>query len=238
MEKTMLLFGRNLLKEALEQNLNVKKIYFQGPNDKDFVQSLLKKSSGISLSPQFPQSRLKDASHQGVAFELDHQFYLDELPADFEDQFPRILLCNHLEDVQNLGAISRSAAAFDFGLVVHESRRSAQLTEAAIRVSAGFAFRLKFFEVANLTPFLISLGKRGYELAGLVSGGDSLDLYEWKPQGPVALVLGAEHSGISEPVKKQLDFKLRIPMFEGVDSLNASQAASIAISWIYSCRSR
>ena len=100
-------------------------------------------------------------------------------------------MCNHLHDIHNLGAISRSAAAFGFNLVVHESRRSFSLNAAAVKVSMGMAFRLKFLEVGNLRPLMDSLNKADFELVGLGASG-SLNLYDWQPSGRIGLVLGSE----------------------------------------------
>ena len=145
----------------------------------------------------------------------------------------RVVLCNHLEDVQNLGALVRSAAAFGIDLVVHEDRRSAELTAAAVKASAGQAFRLSFLRVSSLGSCLADLRREGFESVAL-SAGASASIYKWQPAAKWAMVVGSEGSGIQASVLKVMDHVLEIPMSEGVESLNVAQAGSILLSWAFS----
>lgn len=231
MAKSQVLFGRNILEEAISVNAPISEIFFENEASRKFVESILSKSSlRISLKQGLPND-IRHQSHQGVAFFTAHDFYLSSLP-DLKS-LPFILMCNHLEDVQNLGAITRSAAAFGVNLMVHEDRRSVKLSPAAVKASAGFAFRMKFFQVSNLSYFAKHLTDAGFFVVGLEATGESQDLFEWKPQRPLALVVGAEGEGLSKPLKSACDFLVKIPMTQGVDSLNVSQATSIALAWIH-----
>jgi 23S rRNA (guanosine2251-2'-O)-methyltransferase len=233
MAKHQLLFGRNILKEALAVGAEIFTIYFERDSEKRWASDLLKefKRGTVRLIQGIP-STIRESGHQGIAFETNYSFYLPSWDAS-RQKFPFILLCNHLEDVQNLGGVARSAAAFGADLIVHEERRSVRLTPTAVKVSAGQAFRTKFLEVANLQPFCQYLKKHEYLIVGLDSAKDASSLYEFQPQFPVALVLGAEGSGISKPVRNECDFILEIPMKANVESLNATTAASVAMSWIH-----
>lgn len=232
MARDQIFFGRQVLKEALLQKLKVVEIYFEGNHDKDFCEAAVRSTGQrISLVKNLPRE-VPGAHAQGVAFKVSHDFYLDALPEDFEEKFPRVLLLNHLQDVQNLGAIIRSAAAFGFDLLVHENRRSVQLSPIAVRISQGQAFRIKFWEPSNLSPFIDKLRDRGFEIVGLdVENAGSL--FKWKPASRVAFVLGSEESGIQKSLRDRLDQCLKIPMQSKVESLNVSHAASIAMAWVY-----
>lgn len=234
MGKSQIFFGRNPLVEALRMELAVEEVYAEGPRDQQWARQVLA-DWGIKKIPirsQLPQAP-KGVRSQGIAFRLSHDFYVDTDEIDWDIE-TRVLFCNHLEDVQNLGALSRAAAAFGFSVVVHESQRSVSMNEAALRSSMGLAFRLKFVEVSNLLPLVLSLQKREFQVVGLEADGEA-SLFEWEPmEGSTALVMGSESQGISKPVAKKLDLRLRIPMAEGVDSLNVSQAGAIAMSRIYS----
>ncbi len=232
MARDQIFFGRQVLKEALIQKLPVKEIYFQAPGDRDFLDSILKGGIKIPVLKNLPKE-VPQQHAQGVAFSLAHSFYLKALPQEFEVEFPRVLVLNHLQDVQNLGAIARSAAAFGFNLLVHESRRSFHLTPAAARISQGQAFRLKFWETSNHSSFLKVLEDRGFEIVGL-DLDDAEDLYAWDPAQRVALLMGSEESGIQKNLKEKLHRRVKIPMARDVESLNVSQAASISMSWVYS----
>lgn len=233
MAKHQLLFGRNILVEALSVGAEIFVIHFERDAEKRWVEEVLRKSNRPKprLVQGIPQA-IRDSGHQGVAFETNYSFYLPNWDAA-RQKHPFILLCNHLEDVQNLGGIARSAAAFGVGLIVHEERRSVRLTPTAVKISAGQAFRTKFLEVANLQPFCQYLKKNDYTIVGLDAAKDASSLYEFKPQFPLALALGAEGSGLSKPIRNECDFILEIPMNNQVESLNATTAASIAMSWAY-----
>lgn len=231
MAKPTILYGRQVLVEALQAGLRPQRVFIESRQAKQWLTELDLRS--IPVEQGIP-GQVKNQNHQGVAFELQHDFYLSSWPKEAGERYPFVVLCNHLQDVQNLGSIARAAVAFGAGVVIHESRRSASLTPAAIRASAGLAFRLKFWEVSNTANFLIKLEQQGYFRAGLdARGEDSLPIYRWEPQFPLALVIGSEGDGIGHSVLKRLDQKLSIPMEEGVDSLNASQAATIAMSWVH-----
>lgn len=232
MARTHLLFGRNVLEEALGVNAEISEVYFQNASGRIFIEETLK-AHGLStrIVREGIPKELRDQSHQGVAFRTTFEFQLrdQDLTAD---NFPRILLCNHLEDVQNFGAVIRSAAAFGFSLIVHESKRSVELNAVAVKTSAGLAFRTKFHEVSNLAYFAKSLQKDGYQIIALENREDAHDLYEWEPFEPLALAIGSEGEGISKTLMDMTDVCVRIPLIEGVDSLNVAQAASIALSWV------
>lgn len=230
----MILYGRNVLKEAIYCGVEIDRIYFGQEGDRRFIEELQPQAR---VHKGLPRQVMKEP-HQGVAFETSHDFYLEDLPAEYAEQYPLMLLCNHLEDVQNLGSIARLAAAFGVGLIVHESKRSARLTPAAIKVSMGFAFHLKFLEVANLVPLTKSLQKNDYDVIALDQNEKSSSLYDWEPHFPMAFIVGSEAEGISRPLKKQSSFSLHISMAEGVESLNASQAAGVAMSYAYSFAER
>jgi len=235
MGRNRFVFGRNVLKEAIAQKIDIKQIFVQGPRDLQYVQSLLSRAKKkIPIKNKIPSPYLKEA-HQGVVLEVDHDFYLLELSAEDLKKMKFILLCNHLEDVQNLGAISRSAAAFGADLIVHESRRSVSLNPVAVKVSMGMAFHLKYYEVSNLLSICQLLKKKNFQLAGL-DAQEGLSLYEWHPEPLQALIVGSESSGIARPLQKMLDFHVKIPMQPKVESLNATQAASVAMSWLYHCQ--
>lgn len=233
MGRNTIYYGRNPLIEALKAGVSIKKVFTKSQSDQRFVEEIFDHfGRHFPIEKRLP-SLVSNEPHQGVAFESDHDFYIGQRQSLDLKAFPRILLCNHLHDIHNLGAISRSAAAFGFDLVVHESRRSFSLNAAAVKVSMGLAFRIKFLEVSNLRPLMDTLKKGGFELGGLGASG-SLKIYDWQPSGPIALVLGSEADGISKPILKALDFELSIPMLDEIDSLNVTHAAAIAMGWIYS----
>ncbi len=170
--------------------------------------------------------------HQGVALTVR------EWPARGEGELwealgrtpgkPFLLVLDHLQDVGNLGAVLRSAWLTGVTGVVLPKARSAPLGPAALRASAGTAIFLDIFLVANLTGVIRRLKEEGVWVYGLEAGGNS-SLLEADMTVPVALVLGAEHEGVSRLVRENCDLLLTIPMAAAGGSFNASVAAGIAM---------
>ncbi len=139
-----------------------------------------------------------------------------------------LVLLDGVEDPQNLGAIIRTALAAGASGVIIPERRSAGLTEAASRASAGAVAHLPVARVTNLSRAMEQLKAAGYWLVGLDERSErphtSVDL-----AGPVALVLGGEGKGLHELVRSRCDFLVSIPTSGPVRSLNVSVTAGIAL---------
>ena len=234
MGKDQLLFGRNILKEALSVRAEISRIYYENDSSQAFAKDLLQsfKSKKMPELKKGIPSEVSKLSHQGIAFLTSHLFY--EMNWDIQkNAYPFILLCNHIEDVQNLGVITRSAAAFGASLIIHEERRSVRLNATAVKISAGQAFRMKFLEVANLTPLCRKLTDAGYSVIGLDAAEGAIDLFEWSPRFPLALVIGSESTGLSKPIQGQVESLVKISMRKEVESMNAANAASVAMAWVF-----
>ena len=139
-----------------------------------------------------------------------------------------LVLLDGVEDPQNLGAIIRTALAAGARGAIIPERRSAGLTEAASRASAGAVAHLPVARVTNLSRAMEQLKEAGYWLVGLdersTRPNTDVDL-----AGPVGLVLGGEGKGLHELVRARCDFLVSIPTSGPVRSLNVSVAAGIAL---------
>ena len=138
-----------------------------------------------------------------------------------------------MEDVHNLGSVIRCAAGFGAKLIIHEEKESASLTPAAVKSSAGLAFHLRFSKTQNLPNTLQKLAQNGFHIIGLDAGTRSLEMRDWIPQFPLALVLGSEGEGISSAVQARCESLVRIKTEKILESLNVSHAAAIAMQWVY-----
>jgi 23S rRNA (guanosine2251-2'-O)-methyltransferase len=139
-----------------------------------------------------------------------------------------IVLLDGVEDPQNLGAIIRTSLAAGANGIVIPERRSAGLTEAAARASAGAVSHLPVARVINLSRAIQQLKDGGYWVVGLDERAkqvhSSVDL-----SGSIALVLGGEGKGLHELVRTRCDFLVSIPTSGPVKSLNVSVAAGIVL---------
>lgn len=172
------------------------------------------------------------ARHQGVVAEFkaaaalsDHD--LDAL-VDRRGDALLLLLLDQVQDPQNLGACLRSAAAAGVDAVVIPRSRTAALTPAARRASAGAAERIALIEVANLARAIERLTRSGVRCVGL-AGDAPASLFATDLNGPVALVLGGEEHGLRTLTRQRCDALAAIPMPGGIESLNVSVAAGVAL---------
>ena len=142
---------------------------------------------------------------------------------------PLFIALDGVTDPQNLGAVIRSAAAFGASGVILPERRSASVTAAAWKVSAGAAEHMPVAKVVNLTKALEGLKERGYYVVGLDGGGRARVGATGFEGDPLVVVLGSEGEGISRLVRQTCDAIAGIPISGMVESLNASVAAGIAL---------
>lgn len=173
------------------------------------------------------------AVHQGLALQVPEYEYAhpDDLVerAHELDQPPFIVALDGVTDPRNLGAVVRSAAAFGAHGVVVPERRSAAMTAAAWKASAGAAVRAPVARAVNLTRALKAYQSAGLRVVGLAANaqtpiGASDDLTD-----PIVLVIGSEGKGLSRLVGETCDVTATIPMASGNESLNASVAAGVAL---------
>lgn len=151
---------------------------------------------------------------------------VDELPTDGGRLW---LALDHLEDAGNMGAILRTAGAAGVDGVLLPKVRSAPLSPTAQFAAAGVAETLRIAKVANLAQSLERLKKRGAWIYGLDMDGQDLAQFQPDENECKVLVLGGEGKGLSRLVADGCDGMLKVSMADGVESLNASVAAALAL---------
>ncbi len=169
------------------------------------------------------------AVHQGVALAAEplDQPLLDELIADAPEHCVVVVL-DQVSDPHNVGAVLRGAAALG-GLAVIQAERGAPGTTGVLAKAASGALEVvPFIAVTNLVRGLEALKSGGFWCIGL-DGGAEKTLAETAPTGRVALVLGAEGSGLRRLTAEHCDLLARLPTRPPVASLNVSAAAAVAL---------
>jgi len=182
----------------------------------------------------------KTPAHQGVVAMVRPQEFLaiEDLfePARYAKTGARaevgaarlVLALDGVEDPQNLGALLRVADGAGVDGVVLTERRSAPLSAAAVKASAGAAEHLRIARVVNLVRALEELKRRNLWIIGLDERGIT-DYDQFDLTGDCVIVLGREGAGLHELVRRTCDHLLRIPMAGGVSSLNVSAAGAVVL---------
>ncbi|MDX2142532.1 MAG: 23S rRNA (guanosine(2251)-2'-O)-methyltransferase RlmB [Rhodospirillaceae bacterium] len=170
------------------------------------------------------------AVHQGVAMftrAIDHPLE-DALDITAGRDSCCVVLLDQVNDPHNVGAILRSAAAFDASAVITLDRRSAAETGAMAKSASGALDRIPFVQTTNLARAIEVLKKNEFWVIGLeASGTKPLSAIDLK--GRIAFVLGAEGEGLRRLVRESCDEVARLPISKESESLNVSNAAAIAL---------
>ena len=148
----------------------------------------------------------------------------------FKDKVPiRLILLDEVTDPQNVGAIIRSALAFKMDGLALSQRNSPQETSVLSKASSGAIEKLQIIELSNMSREIKKLQKFNFSIYGL-SGEGEKDVYELENEtGNIALILGSEGKGLRRLTRENVDHLIQIPINIEADSLNVSNAASVAM---------
>lgn len=149
-----------------------------------------------------------------------------------------LLVLERVSNADNIGGIFRSAAAFGADAVLLGPACADPLYRKAIRTSMGAALRVPFAAMPDWPEDLTRLRAAGVRLLALTPDRHATPVRDIAPRAPLAVLVGHEGEGLSAEAMAAADVRIRIPMAAGVDSLNVSAAASIALYELASQRSR
>ncbi|MBO6960590.1 MAG: 23S rRNA (guanosine(2251)-2'-O)-methyltransferase RlmB [Prochlorococcus marinus CUG1438] len=237
------IWGKHSVYEALINKRAINRIWCTSEifsSEKFYILLKENKSKGV-LIEEVLWNRLSQmtsgASHQGVVLQLacSKTISLEKLIefSQKKSSNPIILALDGITDPHNVGAIIRSAEAFDCKGIIIPQRRSAGLTGTVAKVAAGALEHLPVCRVVNLNRSLEEMKKNGFLVVGL-SGNSQLAISSFKEKKPLVLIVGSEDKGISLLTQKKCDFLLNIPLKGNTSSLNASVAAAISIFYLTS----
>ena len=174
----------------------------------------------------------QDAPHQGIVIEVDPlpDIWLADLLEETANAAPNrpLVVLDQVTDPHNVGAVLRSAAAFDAIGLVTQDRHAPPESGALARAASGALETVPWVRVVNLARALEEIGEAGFWRIGL-TGHTQRDLAQAIGTGRVALVLGAEGEGMRQNTEAHCDELARLPISPKVESLNVSNAAAIAL---------
>jgi 23S rRNA (guanosine2251-2'-O)-methyltransferase len=179
-------------------------------------------------APDLARLVARDAPHQGLVLEcdpLDDLHLADVLEAG---EGRPLLILDQVTDPHNVGAILRSAAAFDACAIVTQDRHAPPESGSLAKSASGALETVPWVKVVNLARALEEIAEAGYWRIGL-AGEAETTLAAALPAGPVALVLGAEGEGMRHNIAQHCDALARLPISEAMESLNVSNAAAVAL---------
>jgi 23S rRNA (guanosine2251-2'-O)-methyltransferase len=228
--------GRNPVLEALRGPRRVSRVYLaRGTEAVGPVREIISLCSkaGVPLS-EVSREQINEmaetASPQGVVAEVaPYRYYeLREIPAPGVERTPLLLALDGIEDPQNLGSLLRVAEAAGVDFVIIPRRRSAHVTAAVAKASAGAVEHVKIAMVSGISGALSRLKETGYWVVGAESRA-GITYWELDLSGPLVLVLGGEGGGLGRLVRERCDFLAGLPMLGKVSSLNVANAGAVLL---------
>lgn len=219
----MVIYGRNAVREALRGRRRVHRIWATpGAAAEDWRGAPVKLAEAVEIA-----ERCGSDAHQGVCAEVDPYPYADAAEL-LSVPSPVIVALDEVTDVQNLGAVCRTAECSGVTGVVLPERRSAEVTPAVCKASAGAVEHLPVARVRNLADFLGEAKAAGCWCYGAAAGAaTSYDEPDWS--GGVVVVFGAEGSGLRPRVAASCDDLIGLPLVGHISSLNVSATAAVVL---------
>ena len=235
-DKSQVVFGIRAVIEAIESGKQVDKVLMKKDLGGELARELLSVTREYNVPVQrVPVERINKVTrknHQGViAFmaAVDYYHVDDIVPALYDEGInPLVVVLDGVTDVRNFGAIARTCECAGVNCIVIPERNSVSVNADAVKTSAGALNYLPVCRERNLVKAVHYLRDSGFKVMG---ASEKTDLNYTKVDftGPVAIVLGAEDTGISTDVLKLCDTLVAIPEFGQINSLNVSVAGGIMI---------
>ena len=221
----MLVYGRNVAKDLLKKNKNIRKVIIQDTFDDKEIKELLENGNfNIEKKTKREIDNLCSGVHQGIILDIpDYQY--SELDDLLNEEI--IVILDHLEDPHNLGAIIRTVEASGIDGIIIPKNRTVSVNETVMKTSVGALFNVRICQVTNLNQTIKTLKKNDFWIIGTDMDGEDFQSVEY-PEKSV-LIIGSEGFGISRLVKESCDYVVSIPMNGKINSLNASVACGIMI---------
>jgi 23S rRNA (guanosine2251-2'-O)-methyltransferase len=238
------IYGRNAVYETFRAR---RRQFFrlrlaQGVEEKGHLAEIIRMASEFKLPvDRVPRSGLDTLAkgHQGVALEASSYPYValaDILSMAVRRGEPAfVLILDVLQDPQNMGTLFRTAEAVGIHGVLLPFRHTATVTPAVVNASSGATEHLLVGQV-NLAQAIQQLKEENIWVMGLDADLEAQPVNKVRLDGPLALVIGGEGSGMRTLVRKSCDVLIRLPMRGNVESLNAAAAGSVALYFAWQGR--
>ena len=229
--------SKNALLELLKEGRDFERLYvansaFKDPKTKEIIDiAASRQIPMLKVSKKIINRRLRSSTSESVIGYMysqndwDLEELLDHLTNDGNKQ-PFFLILDDLKYTQNIAAIMRSAFAAGVNGIIVNPQEKALVSNETIRISEGAAERIPLVEM-NLFNAIKILKDNDIKICGVHMEGDYY--YDVDLRGPIALILGAEDTGISTGLRERCDVLASIPMREGIGSLNVSASGAVMV---------
>ena len=229
--------GRNSVIELLESKKDVNKIFVTRGEKHGSINKILgiakeRKIIVVEKDKKQMDEMAQEENYQGVIAIVPPFEYVEISDilevAKERNEDPFVIVLDGIEDPHNLGSIIRTAETAGIHGVIIPKRRAASVNSTVSKVSAGAVEHMKIARVTNISDSIQKLKDNGLWICGTDIDAKNY-YYNQDLKGPLGIVIGNEGQGMSEKVKKNCDFLVKIPMKGKVTSLNASVSTGIVV---------
>jgi len=229
--------GRNSVLELLESGKDINKIFVARGERHGSINKILaiakeKKIIVVEKDKKQMDEMAQEGNYQGVIAIVPPFKYVEveDILNDAKEkqEEPFVLILDGIEDPHNLGSIIRTAETAGVHGIIIPKRRAASVNSTVNKTSAGAVEHMKIARVTNISDTIEELKQAGLWICGTDISAEKY-YYNQDLTGPLGIVIGNEGKGISEKVKKNCDFNVKIPMKGKVTSLNAAVSTGIIV---------
>ena len=224
----MLVYGKNVVNEILDNNTIYKVFLDNNFNDENILNKINKKNlKKFHIDKNKLDRMCNNSVNQGVALDIEEYNYLDIKTIEEDKNSNFIVILDSLEDPHNFGAIIRTCECAGVNYIIIPKNRSVSVNSTVYKTASGALSHMKIVEVVNLSNTIRKLKDLGYWV--YAADMDGKDYRSINFSGKTCLVIGSEGHGIKMGVKGSCDEIVSLPMKGKINSLNASVAAGILI---------
>ena len=229
--------GRNSVLELLESGKDVNKIFVTRGEKHGSINKILgiakeRKLIVVEKDKKQMDEMAQEENYQGVIAIVPPFEYVEISDilqvAKERNEDPFVIVLDGIEDPHNLGSIIRTAETAGVHGVIIPKRRAASVNSTVNKASAGAVEHMKIARVTNISDAIEELKQAGLWICGTDISTEKY-YYNQDLTGPIGIVIGNEGNGMSEKVRKNCDFLVKIPMKGKIQSLNASVSTGIVI---------
>ena len=238
-EKENLIYGFHTVEAVISNDVkNIKEVWVDKNRKDKRIQKITELLLKNNIKPKkvfrdILDKKIKHKKHQGIVALYQNKAPLNEndLQKILEKEKIFLLVLDQIQDPHNLGAILRTASAFEVDAVIATKNQSTGLTPMVRKISSGGSEKIPFIQITNLTQTLKKLKKHNIWCIG-ATGDAKQNIYEENFTNKTAVVVGSEGKGLRKLTRKNCDSLVRIPINKETESLNVSVATGIILSEI------
>ncbi len=222
----------------LRHQRSVSKLYLRDGSSSAKLNALEQLATGQGIEVVRCEKNMLDelsghGAHQGVVAEYSPRSAsqgrtIRQVVKGIDTDNALILILDHLQDPQNLGACLRTAECAGVDAVILPRHSACPVNQTVTKVASGAVESLNILSVSNIVNALEVLKKNGFWVYGTCDSGEA-ELFETDFRGRVALVIGGEGRGMKRLVAEACDMLVRIPLLGELESLNASVATGVCL---------